>query len=199
VQYYNPVDIAEVSGVGLLGLDQEIWRTEGTKANQQIISRWRQQGGFKRCELLRLPANPHSRTTVLVQAVAVEYSMRWCVCVCVYECVCMWVQDGVGCSCVCWQPDQQPSPRPCSDRVALIGCVGGDVQSSVVGAWLANTPCVHVQVTRHCALATPNSPDQDGLLEYSVVYTDRSVNHMSKQFQVIHGSWITFTCHSSPT
>ncbi|MFM8769993.1 MAG: alanine--glyoxylate aminotransferase family protein, partial [Rubrivivax sp.] len=25
--------------------------------------------------------------------------------------------------------------------------------------------------------------DPDGLLEYSVVYTDRAVNHMSKKFQ----------------
>ena len=25
--------------------------------------------------------------------------------------------------------------------------------------------------------------DPDGLLEYSVVYTDRSLNHMSKRFQ----------------
>lgn len=25
--------------------------------------------------------------------------------------------------------------------------------------------------------------DPDGLLEYSVVYTDRSLNHMSQQFQ----------------
>eukprot|EP00041_Stephanoeca_diplocostata_P024537 m.625074 g.625074 ORF g.625074 m.625074 type:complete len:402 (-) comp22546_c0_seq31:222-1427(-) len=29
----------------------------------------------------------------------------------------------------------------------------------------------------------PGHPDPDGLLEYSVVYTDRAVNHMSKQFQ----------------
>jgi aspartate aminotransferase-like enzyme len=28
-------------------------------------------------------------------------------------------------------------------------------------------------------------PDPDGLLEYSVVYTDRSLNHMSKQFQQV--------------
>eukprot|EP00929_Paragymnodinium_shiwhaense_P047807 TRINITY_DN2425_c0_g1_i1.p1 TRINITY_DN2425_c0_g1~~TRINITY_DN2425_c0_g1_i1.p1 ORF type:complete len:442 (+),score=86.76 TRINITY_DN2425_c0_g1_i1:97-1326(+) len=28
-------------------------------------------------------------------------------------------------------------------------------------------------------------PDPDGLLEYSVVYTDRSLNHMSKKFQAI--------------
>lgn len=28
-----------------------------------------------------------------------------------------------------------------------------------------------------------NSPDPDGLLEYSVVYTDRALNHMSKKFQ----------------
>ena len=27
--------------------------------------------------------------------------------------------------------------------------------------------------------------DPDGLLEFSVVYTDRSLNHMSKQFQQI--------------
>lgn len=33
-------------------------------------------------------------------------------------------------------------------------------------------------------MALPKSPDQDGLLEYSVVYTDRALNHMSKQFQV---------------
>jgi len=26
-------------------------------------------------------------------------------------------------------------------------------------------------------------PDPDGLLEYSVVYTDRSLNHMSQRFQ----------------
>ena len=26
-------------------------------------------------------------------------------------------------------------------------------------------------------------PDPDGLLEYSVVYTDRALNHMSQQFQ----------------
>ena len=26
-------------------------------------------------------------------------------------------------------------------------------------------------------------PDPDGLLEYSVVYTDRALNHMSKRFQ----------------
>ena len=27
--------------------------------------------------------------------------------------------------------------------------------------------------------------DPDGLLEYSVVYTDRSLNHMSQLFQVV--------------
>lgn len=27
--------------------------------------------------------------------------------------------------------------------------------------------------------------DPDGLLEYSVVYTDRSLNHMSKKFQTV--------------
>ena len=27
--------------------------------------------------------------------------------------------------------------------------------------------------------------DPDGLLEYSVVYTDRSLNHMSQSFQVV--------------
>ena len=27
--------------------------------------------------------------------------------------------------------------------------------------------------------------DADGLLEYSVVYTDRSLNHMSKKFQQV--------------
>mgnify|MGYP000438012773 CR=1 FL=1 len=33
------------------------------------------------------------------------------------------------------------------------------------------------------------SVDPDGLLEYSVVYTDRSLNHMSQRFQgVIVGS-----------
>ena len=26
-------------------------------------------------------------------------------------------------------------------------------------------------------------PDPDGLLEYSVVYTDRALNHMSQKFQ----------------
>lgn len=31
----------------------------------------------------------------------------------------------------------------------------------------------------------PNSVDPDGLLEYSVVYTDRSLNHMSKSFQQV--------------
>ena len=30
-----------------------------------------------------------------------------------------------------------------------------------------------------------NSPDPDGLLEYSVVYTDRSLNHMSSRFQSV--------------
>lgn len=35
---------------------------------------------------------------------------------------------------------------------------------------------------RHLAATLPSSPDQDGLLEYSVVYTDRSINHMSKKF-----------------
>ena len=30
-----------------------------------------------------------------------------------------------------------------------------------------------------------NDVDPDGLLEYSVVYTDRSVNHMSAQFQQV--------------
>ena len=39
-------------------------------------------------------------------------------------------------------------------------------------------------VGRHLAMATPKSPDQDGLLEYSVVYSDRSLNHMSAKFQV---------------
>jgi|Dee2metaT_26_FD_contig_31_5044779_length_1603_multi_5_in_0_out_0_1 aspartate aminotransferase-like enzyme len=29
----------------------------------------------------------------------------------------------------------------------------------------------------------PNGPDPDGLLEYSVVYTDRALSHMSKKFQ----------------
>jgi len=38
-------------------------------------------------------------------------------------------------------------------------------------------------VARHLAMAVPESPDQDGLLEYSVVYSDRSINHMSAQFQ----------------
>jgi hypothetical protein len=28
-----------------------------------------------------------------------------------------------------------------------------------------------------------NTVDPDGLLEYSVVYTDRALNHMSKAFQ----------------
>lgn len=27
-------------------------------------------------------------------------------------------------------------------------------------------------------------PDPDGLLEYSVVYTDRALNHMSQRFKV---------------
>ena len=27
--------------------------------------------------------------------------------------------------------------------------------------------------------------DPDGLLEYSVVYTDRAINHMSRQFQSV--------------
>lgn len=31
----------------------------------------------------------------------------------------------------------------------------------------------------------PNSVDPEGLLEYSVVYTDRSLNHMSKSFQAV--------------
>ena len=30
-----------------------------------------------------------------------------------------------------------------------------------------------------------NSVDPDGLLEFSVVFTDRSLNHMSKQFQTV--------------
>jgi hypothetical protein len=29
--------------------------------------------------------------------------------------------------------------------------------------------------------------DPDGLLEYSVVYTDRALNHMSKKFQRVMG------------
>jgi aspartate aminotransferase-like enzyme len=32
---------------------------------------------------------------------------------------------------------------------------------------------------------TPESPDPDGLLEYSVVYTRRSLNHMSQKFQQV--------------
>ena len=30
---------------------------------------------------------------------------------------------------------------------------------------------------------TPHSVDPDGLMEFSVVFTDRSLNHMSKAFQ----------------
>ena len=31
----------------------------------------------------------------------------------------------------------------------------------------------------------PSAVDPDGLLEYSVVYTDRSLNHMSQSFQAV--------------
>eukprot|EP00747_Dinoflagellata_sp_TGD_P146593 gnl/TRDRNA2_/TRDRNA2_176708_c0_seq1.p1 gnl/TRDRNA2_/TRDRNA2_176708_c0~~gnl/TRDRNA2_/TRDRNA2_176708_c0_seq1.p1 ORF type:complete len:431 (+),score=76.83 gnl/TRDRNA2_/TRDRNA2_176708_c0_seq1:78-1370(+) len=45
------------------------------------------------------------------------------------------------------------------------------------------------RISRHLlpssSAALPSSPDPDGLLEYSVVYTDRSLNHMSKKFQHI--------------
>lgn len=37
-------------------------------------------------------------------------------------------------------------------------------------------------LSRHVAKALPGSPDPDGLLEYSVVYSDRGINHMSTQF-----------------
>ena len=29
----------------------------------------------------------------------------------------------------------------------------------------------------------PDDPDPDGMLEYSVVYTDRALNHMSARYQ----------------
>jgi len=42
----------------------------------------------------------------------------------------------------------------------------------------------HVSIAENTAMAgLLDSVDPDGLLEYSVVYTDRSVNHMSAQFQ----------------
>lgn len=38
---------------------------------------------------------------------------------------------------------------------------------------------------RHLAThPLPDTADKDGLLEYSVVYSDRGLNHMSKEFQV---------------
>ena len=44
--------------------------------------------------------------------------------------------------------------------------------------------------------------DADGLLEYSVVYTDRSLNHMSQKFQTafryISATLKKFTAHSMP-
>jgi aspartate aminotransferase-like enzyme len=35
------------------------------------------------------------------------------------------------------------------------------------------------------SLLSPNGPDPEGLLEYSVVYTDRALNHMSSRFQQV--------------
>jgi hypothetical protein len=49
-------------------------------------------------------------------------------------------------------------------------------------------------VGRHLAMATPKSPDQDGLLEYSVVYSDRSLNHMSARFQVGWSCMLVCNC-----
>ena len=34
--------------------------------------------------------------------------------------------------------------------------------------------------------------DPDGLLEFSVVFTDRSLNHMSAAFQVVVGGLLVF-------
>jgi len=42
--------------------------------------------------------------------------------------------------------------------------------------------CRHLSA-HSAAHPLPSSPDDDGLLEYSVVYSDRGLNHMSKEFQ----------------